>query len=185
MLWVLHSCRDEYLVAVDEPPPTRGRQVRGSTWLRSDLRRGMGGLVESPTWAEPVDIYLAQHEGERNIAEVGRQAGHSAEESVGTYVHVFDEFEPGKRITAEDAIRTARARGNSQGLDSGTRLRSSRQAARDPESPPPWTGRTRLQHQERRSRAAAARSLSRAKVVRPSPDEPTTESRHCESICRA
>src|SRR5205085_10811920 len=26
MLWVLHSCRDEYLVAVDEPPPTRGQE---------------------------------------------------------------------------------------------------------------------------------------------------------------
>jgi hypothetical protein len=44
MLWVLHSCRDEYLVAVDEPPPKRGQQGAST--------RELGPLNR---WLMPVD----------------------------------------------------------------------------------------------------------------------------------
>jgi integrase len=52
-------------------------------------------------------VSLLIHEG-LSVAEVAAQAGHSVEECLRTYIHVFEEFEPGKRITAEDAIRSAR-----------------------------------------------------------------------------
>jgi hypothetical protein len=47
------------------------------------------------------------HEG-LSIAEVARQAGHSVEECARTYVHVFEEFDPGDRTPAERAIEAAR-----------------------------------------------------------------------------
>ena len=45
----------------------------------------------------------------RSIVEVARQAGHSATMALNTYGHVFDELDGAERITAEDAIRKARA----------------------------------------------------------------------------
>src|SRR3954451_24585244 len=41
MLWVLHSCRDEYFVAVDEPPPTRGKREPPATQT---------GVATVPQW---------------------------------------------------------------------------------------------------------------------------------------
>ena len=43
-----------------------------------------------------------------SIVEVARQAGHSPEEALRTYAHVFEEFDPAERTPAEDAIRAAR-----------------------------------------------------------------------------
>lgn len=43
------------------------------------------------------------------MAEVARQAGHSVEECLRTYVHVFEEFDPGEHVPAEEAIRGARS----------------------------------------------------------------------------
>ncbi len=45
----------------------------------------------------------------RSIVEVGRQAGHSATMALDTYGHVFDELDGAERISAEQAIRKARA----------------------------------------------------------------------------
>jgi integrase len=43
-----------------------------------------------------------------SVVEVARQAGHSPEECLRTYAHVFEEFDPGDRTTAEHRIRAAR-----------------------------------------------------------------------------
>jgi hypothetical protein len=43
-----------------------------------------------------------------SVVEVARQAGHSPEECLRTYAHVFEEFDPADRTPAEDRIRTAR-----------------------------------------------------------------------------
>jgi hypothetical protein len=43
-----------------------------------------------------------------SVVEVARQAGHSPEECLRTYAHVFEEFDPGDRTPAEDRIRAAR-----------------------------------------------------------------------------
>jgi len=45
----------------------------------------------------------------RSIVDVARQAGHSATMALDTYGHVFDELEGTGRISAEQAIREARA----------------------------------------------------------------------------
>ena len=45
----------------------------------------------------------------RSIVEVARQVGHSASIALDTYGHVFDELEGAERISAEEAIRKARA----------------------------------------------------------------------------
>jgi integrase len=47
------------------------------------------------------------HEGV-SILEVARQAGHTPTVALNTYGHVFDEFEPAERTTAEAQIRRAR-----------------------------------------------------------------------------
>jgi hypothetical protein len=43
-----------------------------------------------------------------SVVEVARQAGHSPEECLRTYTHVFEEFDPADRTTAEERIRVAR-----------------------------------------------------------------------------
>ena len=45
----------------------------------------------------------------RSIVEVARQAGHSATMALDTYGHVFDELDGAERMSAEQAIRKARA----------------------------------------------------------------------------
>jgi hypothetical protein len=45
----------------------------------------------------------------RSIVDVARQAGHSATMALDTYGHVFDELDGTESISAEDAIREARA----------------------------------------------------------------------------
>ncbi len=52
---------------------------------------------------------------------VARQLGHNARYTLGTYGHVIDELDGQPRISAEDAIRAARA-----GLSFGPRSRSRR-----------------------------------------------------------
>lgn len=43
-----------------------------------------------------------------NVVEVARQAGHSPKMALGTYAHVFEEFDPTERVNAADRIRKAR-----------------------------------------------------------------------------
>ncbi len=54
-------------------------------------------------------VSLLIHEG-RNVVEVARQAGHSPTMALDVYAHVFDEFDPGERVSAEEQIRRARER---------------------------------------------------------------------------
>jgi integrase len=92
---------------------------------------GSGGVWNDPAWqtwrrdawlpacravdlegARPYDlrhsfVSLLIHEG-RSVVEVARQAGHSATMTLDVYAHVFDEFDPGERVSAEDRIAQAR-----------------------------------------------------------------------------
>lgn len=52
-------------------------------------------------------VSLLVYEG-HSVGEVARQAGHSPQTCMNTYMHVFEEFDPAKRITAGDRIRAAR-----------------------------------------------------------------------------
>lgn len=63
--------------------------------------------------ARPYDLRhswasLLLHEG-RSVIYVARQLGHSARYTLGTYGHVIDELDDQPRVSAEDAIRAARA----------------------------------------------------------------------------
>jgi integrase len=63
--------------------------------------------------ARPYDLRhsfasLLLHEG-RSVIYVARQLGHDARYTLGTYGHVIDELDDQPRISAEDAIRAARA----------------------------------------------------------------------------
>ena len=53
-------------------------------------------------------VSLLIHEG-RSVVDVARQAGHAPTMSLDTYAHVFDEFDPDERISAEERIERARA----------------------------------------------------------------------------
>jgi integrase len=54
-------------------------------------------------------VSLLIQEGQ-SVVEVARQAGHSPEECLRTYAHVFEEFDPAERVPAEERIRVARDR---------------------------------------------------------------------------
>jgi integrase len=52
-------------------------------------------------------VSLLIHEG-RSVVDVARQAGHAPTMALNTYAHVFDEFDPDERISAEERIERAR-----------------------------------------------------------------------------
>ena len=52
-------------------------------------------------------VSLLIHEG-RSIPEVARQAGHSVQTCLDNYAHVFEEFDPAERVSAEEEIQRAR-----------------------------------------------------------------------------
>jgi integrase len=53
-------------------------------------------------------VSLLIHEG-RSVVDVARQAGHSPTMTLDVYAHVFDEFDPTERVSAEETIRQARS----------------------------------------------------------------------------
>ena len=53
-------------------------------------------------------VSLLIHEG-RNVVDVARQAGHAPTMALNTYAHVFEEFDPAERVSAEERIERARA----------------------------------------------------------------------------
>ena len=55
-------------------------------------------------------VSLLIHEG-RNVVDVARQAGHAPTMALNTYAHVFEEFDPAERISAEERIERARENG--------------------------------------------------------------------------
>lgn len=90
----------------------------GGPWLDYDFRNWRkrafrpsaraAGVAE----ARPYDlrhsfVSLLIQEGV-SIVEVARQAGHSPQECLRTYAHVFEEFDPAERLPAEAAISAAR-----------------------------------------------------------------------------
>ena len=90
----------------------------GSAWGDSDFgnwrRRTFhpAAAAAGVTGARPYDlrhsfVSLLIQEGV-SIVEVARQAGHSPQECLRTYAHVFEEFDPAERLPAEEAIRAAR-----------------------------------------------------------------------------
>jgi integrase len=92
---------------------------------------GEGGIWNDPAWqtwhrdawlpacravcledARPYDlrhsfVSLLIHEG-CSVVDVARQAGHSPTMTLDVYAHVFDEFDIGERVSAEDRIAQAR-----------------------------------------------------------------------------
>jgi integrase len=81
------------------------RNWRKRAFRPATVAAGVGG-------ARPYDlrhsfVSLLIQEGV-SIVEVARQAGHSPEECLRTYAHVFEEFDPSERVPAEAAIRAAR-----------------------------------------------------------------------------
>jgi integrase len=90
----------------------------GRPWLLTDWknwrRRFFDRVVEAVglTEVRPYDlrhsfVSLLIHEG-RSVVDVARQAGHAPTMTLDTYAHVFDEFDPDERISAEDRIERAR-----------------------------------------------------------------------------
>jgi integrase len=116
-------------------------RAAGGAWRDDDYRNwrkrkfvpaACAAGLESP---RPYDlrhsfVSLLIQEG-LSVVEVARQAGHSPEECLRTYAHVFEEFDPADRTSAEDRIRAARrsdvrvlyARGES-GSDESDEFRS-------------------------------------------------------------
>ena len=91
---------------------------RGTVWTDYDWRnwrkrvfRPLAEAVGVPG-ARPYDLRhsyasLLIHEGVSAV-EVARQLGNSAAVTLDTYAHVFDDLDPADRVSAVDAIRTAR-----------------------------------------------------------------------------
>jgi integrase len=69
-------------------------------------RAGLGRVIPYDLRHSFVSLLIAER---RSIVKVARQAGHSATMALDTYGHVFDELEGAERISAEQAIRKARA----------------------------------------------------------------------------
>ena len=91
---------------------------RGTLWTDYDWRNSRN-RVYRPTaegvalaGTRPYDLRhsfasLLIHEGV-SVIEVARQVGNSADVTLTTYAHVFEEFEPTERVGACDAIEAAR-----------------------------------------------------------------------------
>ena len=79
-------------------------------WHRRVFRPAVAGA--GLTGARPYDlrhsfVSLLIAEG-HNVVEVARQAGHSPKMALDTYAHVFEEFDPTRRVDAAERIRSAR-----------------------------------------------------------------------------
>jgi integrase len=97
-------------------PNTRGEPWSATTW-GNWRRRIWYGTEKHPGVAEGIGKpYLLRHtfvsllvrEG-RSVTEVAELAGHSPEECLRTYAHVFRDYAPDDRADAEALIRRARA----------------------------------------------------------------------------
>jgi hypothetical protein len=97
-----------------------GSRADDGPWRDDDYRnwrkRHFASAVESIGLkrARPYDlrhsfVSLLIQEGV-SVVEVARQAGHSPEECLRTYAHVFEEFDAADRTAAEERIRAARAK---------------------------------------------------------------------------
>jgi integrase len=82
------------------------RNWRRRVFVPAAERAGLGRVIPYDLRHSFVSLLIAEG---RSIVEVARQAGHSATMALDTYGHVFDELDGAERITAEQAIRKARA----------------------------------------------------------------------------
>jgi integrase len=69
-------------------------------------RAGLGRIRPYDLCHSFVSLLIAEG---RSIVEVARQAGHSATMALDTYGRAFDELDGAERMSAEQAIRKARA----------------------------------------------------------------------------
>jgi integrase len=112
----------EWRLACGRPPPETLLFSRpdGSPWREHDYRNwrkrsyapaahAAGASSRRPYDLRHSYVSLLIHEG-LSIVEVARRAGHSPQTCLSTYAHVFAEFDPAERISAEEAVRRARAR---------------------------------------------------------------------------
>ena len=92
---------------------------RGTVWTDFDWRNWRRRVYRPTaeavglTGSRPYDLRhsfasLLIHEGV-SVLEVARQVGNSPDVTLTTYAHVFEEFEPAVRVSANDAIEAARA----------------------------------------------------------------------------
>jgi integrase len=120
LLAPLASDLAEWGLACGRPPGTAliFPRPEGGAWRDHDFRNWRkrafrpAAVAAGVGRARPYDlrhsfVSLLIQEG-MPIVEVARQAGHSPEECLRTYAHVFEEFDPAERVPAEAAIRAAR-----------------------------------------------------------------------------
>ena len=81
------------------------RNWRKRTFRPAAVAAGVGGARPYDLRHSYVSLLIAEG---LTIVEVARQAGHSPQECLRTYAHVFEDFDPAERIPAEAAIRAAR-----------------------------------------------------------------------------
>jgi integrase len=91
----------------------------GSAWSDDDRRNwrhrvfqanadAIGKAKARPYYLRHSFVSLLIAEG-RTVIDVAQQAGHSAETCLRYYAHLFAEFDPAHRVSAEEEIRKARA----------------------------------------------------------------------------
>src|SRR5208282_3309213 len=112
--WLLASGRPDQEALVFPSP-------NGATWTKHDWQNWTRRVFR-PTaeyaglmGVRPYDLrhafvsLLICERGQHELLEVARQAGHAPSLSVDVYGHVLEEMRGAERVTAEDAIRAARA----------------------------------------------------------------------------
>lgn len=97
-------------------PNTRGEPIsesgwsnwRTRVWYGTEKQPGPGRGLGKPYLLRHTCASLLVREG-RSVTEVAEQMGHSAEECLRTYAHVFRDYDPADRADREALIRRARA----------------------------------------------------------------------------
>jgi integrase len=91
-------------------PNTRGEpmgEAGWSNWRRRVWYAGPGAAIGRPYLLRHTCASLLVREG-RSVTEVAEQMGHSAEECLRTYAHVFRDHDPADRADRDALIRRAR-----------------------------------------------------------------------------
>ena len=104
--WRLASGRPDDTALVFDLTANQFGVWRHGEWR--DALRAAGLDYQRPYVLRHSFASLLAHEG-RSLVYIARQLGHSVTTCAGVYQHVMDELEDAPRITAEDAIRAARA----------------------------------------------------------------------------
>ena len=97
-------------------PNTRGEPIsesgwsnwRRRVWYGTEKAPGPGRAIGKPYLLRHTCASLLVREG-RSVTEVAEQMGHSSEECLRTYVHVFQDYDASDRADRKALIRRARA----------------------------------------------------------------------------